>query len=171
MRQPVGSPWRRADVCELHEKLITTTSMSTRDVAARIAEELGITVSRNAVISRSKRVGLTRPPEKRAMGHAPKLGKPRPEKKTQIKPVSIKVTPTAETTDPVSDYRIVNWPEPNGEDTIPLLELNGNTCRWPMASWADQPPYQYCGKPIKAGSYCGFHASVSYVRPEKFYRR
>jgi len=46
---------------------------------------------------------------------------------------------------------------------ITMLELNDDTCRWPLG---ESPPYLYCGKIVNRGSYCAGHAELSYTVPD-----
>ena len=115
--------------------------------AKQIAELLGVT--KNAVIGRAKRLGLSRTKEARVKSH---------------KPLS-----------PFGSWRRKGWdriqrmfrprPEPVTVVSIPggisIMELTGATCRWPVSgTGADM---MYCGcKVHKEQSYCLEHCRVAY---------
>ena len=115
--------------------------------AKQIAELLGVT--KNAVIGRAKRLGLSRTKEARVKSH---------------KPLS-----------PFGSWRRKGWdriqrmfrprPEPVTVVSIPggisIMELTGSTCRWPVSgTGADM---MYCGGEVhKEKSYCLKHCQVAY---------
>ena len=115
--------------------------------AKQIAELLGVT--KNAVIGRAKRLGLSRTKEARVKSH---------------KPLS-----------PFGSWRRKGWdriqrmfrprPEPVTIVSIPggisIMELTGSTCRWPVSgTGADM---MYCGGEVhKEKSYCLKHCQVAY---------
>ena len=115
--------------------------------AKQIAELLNVT--KNAVIGRAKRLGLSRTKEARVKSH---------------KPLS-----------PFGSWRRKGWdriqrmfrprPEPVTVVSIPggisIMELTGSTCRWPVSgTGADM---MYCGFEVhKEKSYCVEHCQVAY---------
>lgn len=120
--------------------------------AKQIAELLGVT--KNAVIGRAKRLGLSRTKEARVKSHKPlspfgiwrrkgwdriqRMFRPRPERVTVV---SI----------------------PGG---ISIMELTGSTCRWPVSgTGADM---MYCGCEVhKEKSYCLEHCRIAFYRFKK----
>ena len=115
--------------------------------AKQIAELLGVT--KNAVIGRAKRLGLSRTKEARVKSH---------------KPLS-----------PFGSWRRKGWdriqrmfrprPEPVTIVSIPggisIMELTGSTCRWPVSgTGADM---MYCGGEVhKEQSYCLEHCRIAF---------
>ena len=115
--------------------------------AKQIAELLGVT--KNAVIGRAKRLGLSRTKEARVKSH---------------KPLS-----------PFGSWRRKGWdriqrmfrprPEPVTVVSIPggisIMELTGSTCRWPVSgTGADM---MYCGGEVhKEQSYCLEHCHIAF---------
>ena len=115
--------------------------------AKQIAELLCVT--KNAVIGRAKRLGLSRTKEARVKSH---------------KPLS-----------PFGSWRRKGWdriqrmfrprPEPVTAVSIPggisIMELTGSTCRWPVSgTGADM---MYCGCEVhKEKSYCLEHCRIAF---------
>ena len=115
--------------------------------AKQIAELLSVT--KNAVIGRAKRLGLSRTKEARVKSH---------------KPLS-----------PFGSWRRKGWdriqrmfrprPEPVTVVSIPggisIMELTGSTCRWPVSgTGADM---MYCGCEVhKEQSYCLEHCRIAF---------
>jgi hypothetical protein len=57
----------------------------------------------------------------------------------------------------------INWSvaPPETCKRLTLLELEANSCRFPM--WGEREPHVYCGNDKQAGlSYCDYHASIAY---------
>ena len=115
--------------------------------ALQIADILGVT--KNAVIGRAKRLGLSRTNEARVKSH---------------KPLS-----------PFGSWRRKGWdriqrmfrprPEPVTVVSIPggisIMELTGSTCRWPVSCTG--AGMMYCGFEVhKEKSYCVEHCRVAY---------
>ena len=128
--------------------------------AKQIAELLGVT--KNAVIGRAKRLGLSRT----NIGRAKRLGLSR-TKEARVKshkPLS-----------PFGSWRRKGWdriqrmfrprPEPVTVVSIPggisIMELTGSTCRWPVSgTGADM---MYCGGEVhKEQSYCLEHCRIAF---------
>ena len=59
---------------------------------------------------------------------------------------------------------------PMPKTNISILQLSEDTCRWPLGSVEDRPPYRYCGCVPRGGSpYCAEHAAKArgYVPPKQ----
>lgn len=129
----------------------------------QIAGELGMGVSRSAVIGKAHRMKLS----PRVTVH-PKTNKRYRGEATKRKPKP--------TTAFRSGVALPLLPEPlPGDTTIlkgdmwkalpdttprPLLAVSGdNGCRWPIG---EERPYLFCGEPIHKGVYCAAHYAVSY---------
>ena len=116
--------------------------------AKQIAELLGIT--KNAVIGRAKRLGLSRTKEARVKSH---------------KPLS-----------PFGSWRRKGWdriqrmfrprPEPVTVVSIPggitLMDLTNATCRWPVSGTGADMMYCGCEVHKEKKSYCLEHCRVAY---------
>ena len=138
--------------------------------ASQISNELGGGVTRNAVIGKVHRMGLSgrvknpestvtvaaRPRDKQpTRTHAP-----RPTGPAMRGNLALAMAPRA-APQPA--------PRPVAEVVIPiservtLMELKEAMCRWPLGDPAQQD-FRFCGikSPGALGPYCGYHASVAY---------
>ena len=117
--------------------------------ASQIAEELG-DVTRNAVIGKAHRLGLSsRPsPLKKAAKAAPeKKAKPAAKKKPAAKPKP----------------KAVEKEEP---EVITILTLTDRMCKWPLGHPGDDD-FRFCGRKTVPGQpYCGYHAAMAYQAPQ-----
>lgn len=101
---------------------------------AAIATALGPDITRNAVASRCRRLGMKRTP---LLHDVPK---PKPTKASPVKPVAC---------------------EPFKSRGIPLLQIGVMQCRYPL--WGDQgcPEYLLCGNECGiTEAYCEHHARI-----------
>lgn len=150
--------WTDERVAQLKELFATAPEMSRSEMAA----ELGGGVTRNAVIGKLLRLGLSG-------GSAPRLTRvpafrapraPRPPRQLKAR------------TRIAAQHHVMTVfdcePEPVIESDIPigqrctLLELNAETCRWPVGDPA-QPDFFFCGGKAPEGSpYCDWHGRVAY---------
>jgi GcrA cell cycle regulator len=178
MRRPDASGFagRRPRVCSLGE----ATTMSRNDATwnservdalrrgfaaglscSRIAREIGVT--RNAVIGKMNRLGLTRPRdvivrEMRARAAPP--ARPR----TIWRPPRTRATIAVQ-----HDMLRAAFAEPEPCPDIPinghgctLLELGQEQCRWPISS-PGAADFCFCGNaPVKGLPYCAGHARMAY---------
>ena len=117
--------------------------------ASQIAEELG-DVTRNAVIGKAHRLGLSsRPsPLKKAAKAAPeKKAKPAAKKKPAAKPKP----------------KAVEKEEPA---VITILTLTERMCKWPLGHPGDDD-FRFCGRKTVPGQpYCAYHAAMAYQAPQ-----
>lgn len=120
----------------------------------RIAEDIG--VSRNAVIGKLSRLGLTR--DKNG-------GAPRPSRKPAGKERRAKSVPRLQYGMLLKLYA---GPQPTIEEPIPsqhccsLLELSGERCRWPIST-PGLADFCFCGNtPLVGLPYCVGHARLAY---------
>jgi GcrA cell cycle regulator len=129
--------------------------------ASQIAAELG-GVTRNAVIGKVHRLGLSGRAKSSSSG-VPRQRKPRSHMMRVSRPSSRGANALA------LSYDMEPEPEPELiENIIPLgqrrtlLELNEDTCRWPIGDPAT-PDFFFCGgKPLNALPYCHYHSRVAY---------
>lgn len=102
--------------------------------ASQIAKDLGEGVTRNAVIGKAHRMGLSSRPSPVKTETAAKPRKPAPVKaeKKQVKKV------------------------------VTLLDLTERMCKWPIGHPGDDD-FQFCGKPSAPGlPYCKDHCEMAY---------
>lgn len=129
--------------------------------ATEIAQALGNTVTRSAVIGKAHRLKLpgresvirprqTPPPKKRERGHP------------QVKAIVAKVTARKAIPDEVN----LPGEREEGVDVTHLIglhHLTNNTCRWPVSGSGSST--MFCGDPVAEGSrYCTRHHRRAYIR-------
>jgi len=129
--------------------------------ASQIAAELG-NVTRNAVIGKVHRLGLSGR-AKSPSSSAPRVRKPRSHMMRVSRPSMRGNTALA------LAFDMEQEPEPEFiENIIPigqrrtLLELNEETCRWPIGDPATTEFFFCGGKPLSALPYCSYHSRVAY---------
>ncbi len=134
--------------------------------ASQIAAELG-GITRNAVIGKVHRLGLS------GRAKSPSSASPRPRKPRQTH--MLRVRPAIRGNTALAHayaYDLDADAEPELEENIipmgqrrNLLELNENTCRWPVGDPAG-PDFFFCGaQPIAGHPYCSYHVRVAYQPP------
>jgi GcrA cell cycle regulator len=134
---------------------------------SQIAREMGVT--RNAVIGKMNRLGLSRPRDVIGgqMRRAARLARPKTARRLirtawRCKPAQPNV---------FAQHQMLTaaFPEPRAEDVpihngrgCTLLELSPGQCRWPINTpGADD--FCYCGnEPVKGLPYCLGHARIAY---------
>jgi GcrA cell cycle regulator len=129
--------------------------------ASQIAAELG-GVTRNAVIGKVHRLGLSGRAKSSSSG-VPRQRKPRSHMLRVSRPASHGNNALA------LSYDMEQEPEPEViENIIPLgqrrtlLQLNEDTCRWPIGDPATTDFFFCGGKPLNALPYCHYHSRVAY---------
>lgn len=134
--------------------------------ASQIAAELG-GITRNAVIGKVHRLGLS------GRAKSPSSASPRPRKPRQTHMMRVRPQMRGNTAlAHAYAYDTDLEPEPEViENIIPigqrrtLVELNENTCRWPIGDPSSQE-FFFCGGPPAAGHpYCSYHSRVAYQPP------
>ena len=144
--------------------------------ASQIALKLGDGITRNAVIGKVHRLGLS------GRGSPTRVARPRTRRPRQ--PSAPRHMPTSGNaalkakTAPAHRHEPAHEPIhlvdiPEGE-RIGVLALTEKTCRWPHGD-PGSDDFFFCGQPPQDGTpYCGYHASVAYQpaherrRPKKF---
>ena len=118
--------------------------------AAMIARRLGVT--RNAVLGKIHRLGLSQPrhPRPLAITPPPRPAKPRPialaRRAPASAPVRMSPQPTAEI----------------GRGLVARLEdLPMRACHWPLGD-PQAAGFAFCGRRAETGPYCPAHAGVAY---------
>lgn len=138
--------------------------------ASQIATKLGDGITRNAVIGKVHRLGLSgrgsparvaRPRTRRTrQPSAPaRTAKPMPTQGSAALRSREKPAPARRAEPAPEPIRLVDIPE--GE-RIGILGLTEKTCRWPLGD-PDSSEFCFCGKTPQDGTpYCDYHASVAY---------
>jgi GcrA cell cycle regulator len=129
--------------------------------ASQIAGELG-GITRNAVIGKVHRLGLSGR-AKSPSSSAPRVRKPRSHM-MRVSRASMRGNTAL-----ALAFEMEQEPEPELiENIIPigqrrtLLELNEDTCRWPIGDPATVEFFFCGGKPLTGLPYCGYHSRVAY---------
>jgi hypothetical protein len=129
-------PWLTPGITERLEELHAVLGMgelSMTEIANRLSDEFGATVTRNAVIGRCRRQGL---PKRMLLKWSNPAGlrkrKRRPRRRVAVEPMPIlPVEPTAPIGKPMTIY-----------------QLHDGNCHFPLGETFARPPYFYCGKPV-----------------------
>lgn len=126
--------------------------------ASQIAHDLGHGITRNAVIGKIHRLGLTG----RAAPRLPGAGRPdqRRERRGRIphRPKSARALPPSVAPAP-------GLPLP-ATGLASVVSVRRGQCRWPMGDpLADG--FCLCGRPAVRGAYCAPHAAVAYTPTER----
>ncbi|RMF09448.1 MAG: global cell cycle regulator GcrA-like protein [Alphaproteobacteria bacterium] len=101
--------------------------------ASQIASELGEGVTRNAVIGKAHRMGLSSRPSP-VKAEAAKPRKPAPAKSAKK----------------------------DAKKYVTLLDLTERVCKWPIGH-PGEPDFHFCGKPSEPGMpYCKAHCEMAY---------
>lgn len=136
--------------------------------ASQIAAELGHGVTRNAVIGKVHRLGLS------GRAKAPASSAPRARKATRAPSHPMTMTTRgnlalapriAPTPRPVVEYQ----PAIVAEDVVvpmservTIMELRESMCRWPLGD-PSTSEFRFCGGPSPIGTpYCTFHERIAY---------
>ncbi len=125
--------------------------------ASQIAEQLG-GVTRNAVIGKVHRLGLSGRNAPSAPTQTPRVTAPRPQRSA--------VTPPSQVPPPA---HVAPAPlAPEGPGLIDnLVNLAAHTCRWPIGD-PKSADFSFCGRRSE-GRYCAAHEQIS-VRPGTAWR-
>lgn len=137
--------------------------------ASQIAGELAEGITRNAVIGKVHRLGLSgrAKPVAAQRPRAPKTVRPAPAVRTHIAaPVrgNLAFAMTPRVAEPAPQIRMVaeEVVVPINEP-VTIMELRESMCRWPLGDPASAD-FRYCGgdAPIGEGPYCRYHSRVAY---------
>lgn len=136
--------------------------------ASQIAAEIGGGVTRNAVIGKVHRLGLS------GRGKAKAASPQRPRKATRVPSAPAPIAPVARSNVVIAPVPapLVAEPEPevhvDEEVVVPMservtiMELRESMCRWPMGD-PTKPEFRFCGaRSITGLPYCTHHARVAY---------
>jgi GcrA cell cycle regulator len=133
---------------------------------SQIANEMGVT--RNAVIGKMSRLGLSRPKEVSArqqeQRRAAKLARPKTPAAWRPKRPRLNIATQHEilmAAFPATPSRAEDIPIHNGRGCT-LLELGREQCRWPI-SHPGAADFCFCGHaPVQGLPYCPGHARIAY---------
>ena len=141
--------------------------LSAKQIAVALSKTFGFPFTRNAVIAKIHRLGLS----KRDKG--PK----QPTKRTRTTPFRVNNTqaaptvllggrkaPTPEKEPELLDHAAFGTaPEPV---RLKLMDLTGATCKWPVGD-PRSPSFFFCGvqKPLGYPPYCPYHCRIAYNPP------
>lgn len=167
------APHRRAPPLWTSEHTERLKELWSRGVsAAKIARELGCGISRSAVLGKIRRLGIEQlSPNARARERRLTPGKPRAG--------GLIVLPfgtNLRLRRPVSPPRWVTEAKPYVDDPLldadipvaqrcSILELSGNTCRWPVGD-PERADFFFCGaEPSRDKPYCAAHCERAYRPP------
>ena len=132
----------------------------------QIAREIGVT--RNAVIGKINRLGLSRPRDvigsQLERRHAARLARPKTARTWRPKPSRVDIFAQNEmlmAAFPRPQPRAEDIPIYNGRGCT-LLELSQMRCRWPISNPGVEG-FCFCGnEPVKGLPYCLGHARIAY---------
>ena len=129
--------------------------------ASQIAKQLGDGLTRNAVIGKVHRLGLSgRAAPSQPQRPAFKATRPiRPAPPPVPVPVLRRAEPAPEAPTPVFACEEI------GSATV--LTLGSHMCKWPIGDPSSEG-FSFCGRAASEGPYCGQHARVAYqAQPRK----
>ncbi len=131
---------------------------------SQIAREIGVT--RNAVIGKMSRLGLSRPRDVigSQLRRAAKLARPKTPRAWRPRRTRLNIFAQQEMLKeafPSQQPRPEEVPISNGRGCT-LLELGQSKCRWPINTPGAED-FCYCGnEPVKGFPYCAGHARIAY---------
>jgi len=139
--------------------------------ASQIAAEIG-NVTRNAVIGKVHRLGLSGRGKAKAATPAPRPRKVVTRAPSAPAPLAAPQRPTNVVLAPVPTPLVVepaaDLPEIDDDVVIPMservtiMDLRESMCRWPMGD-PTKPEFRFCGARSNMGlPYCAHHARVAY---------
>ncbi|MDX1580349.1 MAG: GcrA family cell cycle regulator [Alphaproteobacteria bacterium] len=151
--------------------------------ASQIAEELG-DVTRNAVIGKAHRLGLSsRPSPVKQASSGKKAAKPKakaePAKKTAKAPAKKKAPaakaaaeteskPAAKSTKKAAEpaKKQVAKKKDGSSERITILTLTERMCKWPIGHPGEED-FHFCGKHSEPGQpYCAMHSELAFQAPQ-----
>lgn len=145
----IPMPWTQARI-----ERLTTLWKANELSAAGIAADLG-GISRNAVIGKANRLGLTGRTRRPSCGQpartrtAPVASGPRPRRSTGVAAALAALPDTAKP----------EWMP--ACKRVSLFELDGSNCHWPIGTVGD-PDFAFCGNSSLSGfSYCAHHMRLA----------
>jgi GcrA cell cycle regulator len=161
-----GLTWTKERIERLKE--LWTEGLS----ASQIAAELGGGLTRNAVLGKANRLGLTHGAAKEVRTPRPRKPHPpdpaptaEPSSPTEPTPASMPTKPVAASGPaaappaPVALREAAIVPPSEG---VTIMELREAMCRWPLGD-PTTPEFRFCGAHAATGlPYCPHHAQIAY---------
>jgi hypothetical protein len=146
---PADSHWEKTE--GLKDRLValfTEGQLSMRELAAALSGEFNVSLTRNAVISKLRRIyGKSNDLKYRKRRKPKPKPPPKPKKPRPAKTVHFVYYPLPELAEPI------------GLD-MPLLKLRKGMCRYPTSGY--RAPYLFCGLPVENGCpYCPTHCLLT----------
>jgi GcrA cell cycle regulator len=133
--------------------------------ASQIATHLG-GITRNAVIGKAHRLGLTGRPSP-IKNRSVSVARPRPPRRPRVEHVQ---APRVVAAAPVHQVRHVEAPQPIELEDMPgatILTLTDRICKWPIGD-PRHPDFHFCGRASAEGvPYCADHARRAYQPPAR----
>lgn len=133
--------------------------------ASQIASHLG-GITRNAVIGKAHRLGLTGRPSP-IKNRSVSVARPRPPRRPRVEHVP---GPRAIAAAPAHHARHVEPPQPVELEDMPgatILTLTDRICKWPIGD-PRHPDFHFCGRASAEGlPYCTDHARRAYQPPAR----
>ena len=133
--------------------------------ASQIAKQLG-GVTRNAVIGKVHRLGLSGRAAPSQPARQPTFKPPRPQRPVQAAPAPTPAPPMIPRRPEIQPPQIVRFrDEAPGSATV--LTLGSRMCKWPIGD-PTSDGFTFCGSSCEGeGPYCGVHAEVAYQPQQK----
>lgn len=126
--------------------------------ASQIAKQLGGGVTRNAVIGKVHRLGLSgRAAPSQPARAAFRPSRPRPAQPTQAPSAPRRI----EAVQPRAAAPSVAAPMPDLPGTATVMTLGAHMCKWPIGD-PSSTEFSFCGRRASEGVYCVEHARVAY---------
>ena len=138
---PRDNVWTGAMIARFRE-LHADDGLTFSGIAAMLAEEFSVRLSKNACIGKGRRLGLK---------ERPRVNPPPPKrKKRTINTPQLTV---------LSAWKVAPPPvPPAARGKLTIYQLRRNTCRYPFG---ERVPYSYCGEATKvSSSWCPHHERV-----------
>jgi len=133
--------------------------------ASQIATHLG-GITRNAVIGKAHRLGLTGRPSP-IKNRSISVARPRPPRRPRVEHAPV---PRPIAAAPVHQARHVEPPQPVELEDMPgatILTLTDRICKWPIGD-PRHPDFHFCGRASAEGlPYCADHARRAYQPPAR----
>lgn len=124
--------------------------------AAEIAQQLGENITRNAVIGKAHRLGLSgraSPIQRKSKKTQANTPSPKPKVGTQAHEEQVRL------------HEKANEPRPDGG--VSLMELKDRMCHWPIGD-PKKSGFHFCGaRGVPGLPYCGEHAAIAYQSSAK----
>ena len=130
--------------------------------ASQIAKQLGGGVTRNAVIGKVHRLGLSG----RAAPSQParatfRPSRPRPAAQPTQAPSAPRRIEAAAPRPVMTAQPVAPAPAPELPGTATVMTLGAHMCKWPIGDPSSRE-FSFCGRRASEGVYCGEHARVAY---------